>query len=224
MRMRILAAMAAAFAASAVSAQAPDVRESRAARSYDVSLGIEHRAADATPFDGGTVVRTEATTGFSFTFDYHFSPHWSAGITASTLRADYVADIVVAGPLGGPGQRIASKLDWASVMGHGKRHFGEFERVAPYLSGGLGFVSIDTNIPDGPPVGVCWWHPWWGYVCDSVQPTRSSTEFATALGAGVRIDVSRRLFLDVGVTRQWIDFDTADRPGFSALRLAVGIR
>lgn len=224
MKMQLLIATVVAFAAGSAMAQAPDVRERRPSRSYDVSVGLEHRDSAGTGFDGGTVVRTDSATGFAFAFDYHFSPRWSAGVTASNLRADYVADIAVDGPLGTAGQRISSELDMASIMGHGKRFFGGFERVSPYISAGLGIVSVDTNIPDGPPLGFCWWHPWWGYVCERVQPTRSSTETAGSLGAGTRISLSPRLFLDVGITRQWIDFDTAHRPGFSSLRIAVGFR
>ena len=39
----------------------------------------------------------------------------------------------------------------------------------PYVTGGIGYAFIDTNIPDSPPQTACWWDPWWGYVCDTFQ-------------------------------------------------------
>jgi opacity protein-like surface antigen len=223
MKASIAVLVAAAGVVASAAAQVPEVRRSNE-RTYDISVGVATMDAESTGFDGGTRVDTRSSTGFAFTFDYHFSERWSAGVTASAQQLDYVADIAIAGPLGLPGQRVSGELDTSSLIGHAKRYFGDFPRVAPYASVGLGFVSIDTNIPSGPPFGVCWWHPWWGYVCDSVQPTRSSTEPAAVLGAGVRVGLTDRLFLDLGVARQWIDFDTAHRPGFSELRLALGIR
>jgi opacity protein-like surface antigen len=136
---------------------------------------------------------------------------------------DYTASIALAGsPLGAPGQIVRNDLETQSVMGHVKRYFGTFGRVAPYATAGLGWVSIDTNVPTGPPVGYCWFDPWWGFVCDSVQPTRTTTELGTALGLGVRWDFSRRVFLDASVGREWIDFDNASRPDFTQLRIAFG--
>ena len=86
----------------------------------------------------------------------------------------------------------------------------------------LGWVSIDTNIATRPPVGYCWFDPWWGLRCDSVQPTHTTTEVGTAIGVGVRWSFSRRVFLDASVGREWIDFDNADRPDFTQLRIAFG--
>jgi hypothetical protein len=194
-------------------------------QSYDFSIGAAHLDGATTPFDGGTAVRTDGATGPGFTFDYHLSDRWSVGAAAAMHSADYVADIAVEGPFpGAPGQRISGTLDSSTLIGHVKRRFGRWERVAPYASAGLGYSTIDTNIPNGPPVGYCWWHAWWGYVCDSVQPTQTTTDLAKQIGVGVRWDFGRRLFLDASVGRQWIDFDNAHRPGFSTLRVAIGFR
>jgi opacity protein-like surface antigen len=223
MNVRLAWWVLASLVATQAAAQEPQVH-SRAPRNYDLSIGLVHIGSEDTGFDGGTVVRTESDVGFSFAFDYYFRERWSVGVSTSTHTMDYTADIAVAGPLGQPGQRVIGELESTTLIGHTKRYFGNWDRVEPYAMAGLGFASVDTNIPDGPPVGVCWWHPWWGYVCDAVQPTRSSTEPAASLAFGVRVDFGRRLFFDANVTRQWIDFDTADRPGFSQLRVAIGFR
>lgn len=218
----LTAAVAVLLAASA-SAQEP----ARPARQhgFDFSIGAAYLDSATTDFDGGTVVSSESTTGLGFGFDYHFADRWSAGVQLAMHSVDYVGDIaVITGGAAAPGELVSGDLDTSSVVGHVKRWFGSWDRVAPYALAGLGFASIDTNIPEGPPIGTCWWHPWWGFVCNAVQPTRTTTDLARTLGVGVRWDFGRRLFLDAGIGRQWIDFDNAHRPGFSTLRVAVGFR
>lgn len=190
----------------------------------EFTIGLPHLQAETTTFDGGTVVSTDSSTGLGFSFDWHFGERWSAGATVAMHDIDYVADIAVAGsPLGSPGETVRNGLDTQSVLGHVKRYFGDWRRVAPYGTAALGWVSVDTNIAAGPPVGRCWFDPWWGFVCDSFQPTRTTTELGTRLGVGVRWEFSRRVFLDASVGREWIDFDNANRPDFTQLRVAFGI-
>lgn len=191
----------------------------------EFTIGIPYLRAETTPFNGGTAVETESSTGLGFGLDWRFANQWSAGATLAMHDIDYTANIALAGSLlGRPGEIVRNDLDTQSLMGNVKRYLGSSRRIAPYATAALGWVSVDTNVPTGPPVGVCWFDPWWGLVCDSFQPTRTTTELATALGFGVRWDFSRRVFLDATLGREWIDFDNADRPDFTQLRIAFGIR
>ena len=215
----LLACACAAVMASPAGAQERNARQNE----FEFAIGFPYLQSDATTFDGGTVVDTESSTGLSFNFDWRFADRWSAGATLAMRDIDYTANIALAGsPLGTPGQIVRNDLDTQSLMGHVKRYFGIWDRVAPYATGALGWVSIDTNVATGPPVGYCWFDPWWGLRCDSVQPTHTTTEVGTAVGVGVRWSFSRRVFLDASVGREWIDFDNADRPDFTQLRIAFG--
>lgn len=218
---RIIVCVCAAAFAQSLTAQERTARR----EDFEFAIGFPYLEPETTTFDGGTVVHTESSTGLGFNFDWRFADRWSAGATLAMHDIDYTANIAVAGsPLGSPGEIVSNDLDTQSIMGHVKRYFGNWERVAPYATGALGWVSIDTNIAAGPPVGVCWFDPWWGFVCDAVQPTHTETELGTAFGFGVHWDFSRRVFLDVSVGREWIDFDNANRPDFTQLRIAFGIR
>lgn len=213
-----------AFGAAAL-ANVADAQDDARRQPLEFAIGVPVLESATTSFDGGTIVDTESSTGLGFSFDWRFADRWSAGATVAMHDIDYTADIRVAGSLlGAPGQVVQGDLDTQSVMGHVKRYFGNWTRVAPYATAALGWVSIDTNVPSGPPVGFCWFDPWWGLVCESIQPTRTSTELGTALNIGVRWDFSRRVFLDASVGREWIDFDNAQRPDFKQLRIAFGIR
>lgn len=209
---------AAAVAHFAYAQEAPNRRHE-----FDFTIGIPYLQSETTAFDGGTVVDTDASVGLGFSFDWRFADRWSAGATLAMHDIDYVANIALASPLGAPGEVVRNDLDTQSLMGHVKRYFGDFRRVAPYATAALGWVSIDTNVPTGPPIGTCWFDPWWGLVCDSFQPTHTTTELGTALGAGVRWNFSRRVFLDASLGREWIDFDNGDRPDFTQVRISFGI-
>lgn len=221
----VLAAAAAALGVAPFSEPAYGQEDAGPRPQFEFTIGIPYLQSETTPFDGGTTVETKSSTGLGFGFDWHFANRFSAGATLAMHDMDYTARIALAGsPLGAPGEVVRNDLDTQSLMGNVKRYFGNWSPVAPYATGALGWVSVDTNVPTGPPVGVCWFDPWWGLVCDSFQPTRTTTEFATALGLGVRWNFSRRVFLDATVGREWIDFDNADRPDFTQLRIAFGIR
>ena len=83
------------------------------------------------------------------------------------------------------------------------------------MQGAIGATYLDTNVPTGPSVPVCWWDPWWGYYCGFDTPTLSDTVFSYEVGAGVRLDVNDRLFMRGGYSQQWLDVhrgvDTLDQ-------------
>ncbi len=222
----ILLSLAATAVASGAAAQEARRGEgNHGPRGYDFSIAVPYLESRTTTFDGGTTVHTDSSAGLGFDFDYDLGGRWTVGATVASHRIDYVADIAVDG-LGnvGPGDVVRGTLDTSSLLGHVKRYFGDWRNIAPYATAGLGWVSTDTNIPEGPPVGYCWWNPWWGYVCDALQPTHTTTDTAGRLGVGVRWDITRRLFFDASLGRQWIDFDNAHRPSFDRLQLAIGFR
>jgi opacity protein-like surface antigen len=90
----------------------------------------------------------------------------------------------------------------------------------PFVSGGIGYAFIDTNIPEGPPVNTCWVDPWGGYVCNSYVPTKTESDFSYNAGLGVRFDVNRQFGLQAGYYKSWIDFSNAsDTPDFDIWRM-----
>lgn len=217
MRCTLPAAICAAVIAGSAGGQEASQRPR-----FDFTLGLRHLQSESTVFEGGTVVDTDSSTGVGFTFDWRFADRWSAGVSLAIHDIDYAADIALAD--NGGRELVRNDLDTHSVIGHVKRYFGNWARVEPYATAGLGWASIDTNIPTGPPVGLCWFDPWWGLVCDTFQPTRTMTEGAALAGVGVRWDFSRRVFLDASVGREWIDLDNAGRPDFTQLRVSFGLR
>ena len=55
-------------------------------------------------------------------------------------------------------------------------------RFTPFVTTGLGWNFVDTNIPTAPPQVGCWWNPWYGYICEGFQDTKSVDGFAYQAG------------------------------------------
>ena len=63
-------------------------------------------------------------------------------------------------------------------------------RFTPFITTGIGWNFVDTNIPTEPPQVGCWWNPWYGYICEGFQDTKNVDGFAYQLGAGMRYRVN----------------------------------
>jgi opacity protein-like surface antigen len=215
--------LGAAVCAAMISPFAEGQERTERGKELDFTIGLPYLQSETTTFEGGTVVDTGSSTGLGFNFDWRFADRWSAGATLAMHDIDYTANIALADGAPGSSAVVQNDLDTQSLMGHVKRYFGTWDRVAPYASGALGWVTIDTNIATGPPVGFCWFDPWFGVRCSAFQPTRTMTEAGAVLGLGVRWAFSRRVFLDASVGREWIDLDNSDRPDFKQVRIAFGM-
>lgn len=95
--------------------------------------------------------------------------------------------------------------------------------VTPFVSAGIGWNWVDTNVPDGRPVTGCWWDPWYGYVCADYYPTKLVDNFTYKLGLGVRYDVNRQFFMKAGYEWQFQDLSKADgSPSFGVWKVGFG--
>ena len=96
--------------------------------------------------------------------------------------------------------------------------------LTPYVSAGIGWTWIDTNIPNGPPNTWCWWDPWWGYVCSTSYPTETLNAFSYQAALGLRYTFDNdTTFMKLGWTSQWMDFDNASgTPRFDVITLEIG--
>ena len=98
--------------------------------------------------------------------------------------------------------------------------------MTPYLQGGIGSTTVDSNIAIGPPINSCWYYPYYGYYCGTFVPTATSTSFAYNAGGGIRWDFNREAFMKFGMQRQWVDFDgaTSSYSGLNVWRLEIGFK
>ena len=151
-------------------------------------------------FEGGSNARTDTGFGLTFGYAFNFDQKKSLGIEFVWADQDYRANIV-----GDNGSTVSvnGSLETWTVRFLGTYNFME-GNFTPFVTGGLGWTYLDTNIPTGLPQNVCWYYPWYGY-CTSYVPTATTTKFSYNAGAGLRFELGRG-FVRAMINQQYMDF------------------
>jgi hypothetical protein len=198
--------------------------DSDRAMKWQFSIPITFTSGETFDGEAGTFVDINDDIGWGFGFGYHFNERFMLGADFTWLSANY--DTSVAADFDGDqiqddSVSISGTLDSSSVQAVGQFNFLE-STITPFVRGNFGWTWVDSNIPSGPTQGVCWWDPWWGYVCDTWQPTFEDTSFSYGGAVGVHAEMNEKFFLEGSYNMLWIDFDKADTPSFDGWRVNLG--
>jgi opacity protein-like surface antigen len=196
MTARSLVLIAALLAAAQAAAQQPSSR----AGTWEIYIGPEFTDGKDYTFDGGTTAKTDTGVGLNIGFAKNFDRRWAAGIDIAWAEQDYRATVQPGQGNTNPARQVSGQIDWRTIRFFGTFHFLEGD-FTPFVTAGLGWTYIDTNIPSGPPETWCWY--WYG--CSTFVPTETSTEFSYNAGLGLRLDVGKGVFRFL-VNSQWVDY------------------
>ena len=188
---------------------------------WEAGFDVVYQDSRTFEFDGGSELDLDDDIGVSFTFGYRLNPHLELQFALDWSDLDYYATLVTenGSRLAGGGEMEyftpRANLQWNLYSGS----------FTPFVMGGVGYSFIDTDIPTGRPQTGCWWDPWYGYMCTTVQPTKTTEEFTYQVGFGVRMDVSSSLSLRFALERHWIDIGTAaETPYVDQAKLGISFR
>jgi opacity protein-like surface antigen len=198
----------------AVSAQSAD-REGR----WETRLGAVFQNSTDVDFEGGTTADIESGTGLRFGMAYHYTDNLEIGVNIGLDQADYKADLVLDS---GNFAAVRGELEYSTLMVDGTWNLmsGPF---TPFVTGGIGWSWVDTNVPTGLPESACWWDPWYGYICATYQDTKTIDGFAYQLGAGLRYDINDFIAVHGSYRVTWVDLDQAtSTPQFDGFQLSLG--
>ena len=171
-------------------------------------------------FEGGTDVRVDDDLGVAMTFGYRFNPRLELQFSLDWATVDYNVDLQSA-LLPGQTFNIDGELEWFTPRVNLNYNFMDGP-ITPYVSGGIGWSFIDTNIPTGRVEVGCWWDPWYGQICTPYQSTKDVDEFMYQAGAGVRWDVNRSFGVRLGYEKRWVDFGNAEgSPDFDQYTFSI---
>lgn len=218
--MRLIACLAGLVAAQSAVAQSAD-REGR----WETRLGVSFQNSTDMDFKGGTSAELDSDTGFRLGGSYHYSDALEFGVNLGLGTTDYRADIAT--DLNGDGTSdlltpVRGDLEFTTLTVDATWNIlpGAF---SPFVTGGLGWSWVDTNIATEPPQTGCWWDPWWGYICTTFQDTRTIDGFTYMLGVGARYDFSDTFAVHGSYRINWIDFEHADgTPDVDGFELSIG--
>jgi hypothetical protein len=189
-----------AFLALALAALPAQAQSTRGGKSeFYIAPGMT--SGENYTFEGGSNAKTD--TGYSLTLGYafNFDQHKSLGIEFGWGSQDYRATVI--GDNGTRRADVTGSLDTWTVRFLGTYNFME-GNFTPFVTGGLGWTYLDTNVPTGLPQNVCWYYPWYAY-CTAYVPTATTTKFSYNAGAGLRLDSGKGVFRFL-VSEQWMDF------------------
>lgn len=165
------------------------------AGTWELTVQLIGNTSESSDGSNGSKLDVDSDIGIAFGGAYHATTNLELGVDLSFLNPDYTATINVDGS--GP-QTVDTELDVFNSFFYGAWNFMEGP-FSPYVRAGLGWTYIDSNIiSDGLPIDVCWWDPWWGYICSGYYDTYDDTRFSYGAGLGVRYDFDRTMFLKGG--------------------------
>lgn len=201
---------------------AAEIRDSIRSNSWEASFRITDIQGDDYKSGTGATAETDNSVGWGFSVGYNVSDQLSFAGSFNWADIDYNANVVPAIGNGNSAFKVDGTLETSTVNFGGTYNFLR-KSVTPFVTAGLGFTYIDTNVPNGPPVPVCWYDPWYGYYCGSAVPTKDETDFSYNVGAGVRWDVVDNFFLKATANKLWIDASgNIGRPGFMSYSVDFG--
>jgi opacity protein-like surface antigen len=82
-------------------------------------------------------------------------------------------------------------------------------RLTPFVTAGIGYQYVSSEIENHPPIWSCSWDPWWGSTCGYYQPYYSETDFTWNVGAGLRWNVTDRFFIKAMGGLNWLKYSGA---------------
>ena len=193
---------------------------------WDFGGELLYQFSQNVDFEGGSKADLDDDLGLALSFTYRFNSRFELLFGVDWNSVDYQADIAPApvspgGPIVGTGFSVDGELEyWTPRVGVNFNLLeGDF---TPYVTGGVGWSFIDSNIPEGRAETSCWWDPWYGYVCGTFQDTKSFDQLTYNVGVGVRWDVGSSISLRFGYERHWLDLDEASgTPGFDQLKVGI---
>ena len=168
----------------------------------------------------GSRIDVDSDTSWGLSIGYNFDEHFNLSLEFTHNEQSYDARIVPDTPPG-PDTEISHELDNDTVNLSFTYHFLA-RTFTPYVRGGLGWTYLDSNIKSGDIDSICWWDPWWGYICSSYYSTYSDSSFGYSVGAGLRWEASRDFALTAGADRKWVSVDAVnDEAEITVVRIAL---
>lgn len=168
----------------------------------------------------GSGIDVDSQVGWGFGGSYYLNRNLALGFTGTFWRPSYTATYNTEED---GLQTLSHRASIFSGRFNGTYGFGDGP-LTPFVTAGLGWTYIDSNVANGPPTTGCWWDPWWGYVCQSFFSTYQDTQFSYNAGVGVRYDFTDAWFVRGIIDRTWLE-SNADgaKPSFDAFRVEIGV-
>ena len=173
------------------------------ANSLEFILPIIYSPSSSFNGQGGSSADLNSDLSSGFGIMYNLNNHLQLGGMFTWNTRSYNATLVRGD--NGATYKASGTLDSSTIAFNATYYFMP-SGVTPFVSAGIGSTFIDTNIPNGGGSTACWWDPWYGYICDTYQSTKTQTAVSYSAGAGMRFDLGRGFAVQGSYNKIWLDY------------------
>ena len=196
---------------------------------WQTTFNVFNQGSEDISTQGGSTLDVDDDWGWGFGFGYNFNNYLALGFDLNFVNPSYNATLLVDGdentpPDGIPEDTIdiSHKLDMFSGQLHLTYNILD-KSFTPYIDAGLGFTYVDSNVSDGTGGTVCWWDPWWGWICGNTFNTYDDTRFSYGGGVGLRWDINPGVFITGSYNLLQLDTPSYTDDGtFDSWRFQIG--
>ena len=187
---------------------------------WEANVMLAAQGGNEESSEGGSSLDIDSSTGWGLGFGWNWTSRLNLSYRLMVNKPKYVAVFVPEDP----DELTRSTEQKASKYSHQLNFTYNFMRGAftPFVVGGIGYMTFDSNIASGPPTASCWWDPWWGYICYGEWKTYKASEFTYNIGVGVRWDINNAIFSRAAYSREFISLDNGSLD-FDTLTLELGL-
>jgi hypothetical protein len=215
----LLVSLSASAASSAAS------YNSRAER-WEFFLAPMYTNSKVLQFENGAEADINSRSSLGFGFGYNINRNIELAVIFASSSGNYSGTRIIDNDPEDPDipngpQKFSSNM-YTSSLDFGFTYNFMASAFTPYVSANLGSTYIDSGVPTGNISTVCWWDPWWGYICSPSAQTYTTTEFHYGAGVGLRYDFNRKLFIKGGIAKNYIDLNSSNTPDFVTYNFTFG--
>jgi opacity protein-like surface antigen len=213
----LLMGIAVSTGALAQNFRIPKIDDSRAGK-WDVAFQLVHVPSETYGGEQGSSLSLKSRTGWGFGLAYNLNSHFALGFDFSWVDPRYTATLIDTDDSGTPTGSTTTIEHRADIItGQLKGIWNIFKSdFTPYAEVAGGWTNIDSNVSDSVP--VCWFDPWWGWVCSTSSYNESN--FSYGGGLGFRWDVGRSTLLKLSYNRMVID--SGRSPELDSIKFEIG--
>lgn len=193
--------------------------EPQRAGRWETALEVRYQSYETMHFTSDITLDPGDSWGAGFSLGYNFDQNLNLSFEVVGDTADYRGTVdtgtnttgVIDGSLDNSSGQLNLTYNWFDTA------------FTPFMSGGIGWNSIDSHIIKSYAGSECWYHPWYGYVCNDYYNTYKDTMFSYNVAVGARWDISDNFFVRGSVGKQWLHMSAASSdPAIEFAKMELG--
>ncbi len=195
--------------------------QTQRAGNWETSLAVVFQDSFSVDGENGSELDLKSYTGFGINVALNINPKFSFGGDFEWLNPRYNLTLVDDTGINDD-ITINHKLTQFNTRFKGTWNMidGPF---TPYIEAGLGWSYFDSNVADGPPQTGCYWHPFYGQICNNYYSTFDDWVFTYGGGVGLRYELRGGTFIKASYNYWELDgIGESQDSGLTAARLEFG--